>query len=89
MSRILLLALVKEFSAKKLSRSNAVGPKFLEMAVKAIWERGSRQVRHVGEHRINGALFVDANIVPSDLEAAIDDTSVLDKIGFMYTGARV
>jgi hypothetical protein len=55
------------------------------MAVKAIWERGSNEVRHVGEQRINAVMFIDANLLPSDLEQVMDP-AVLDKIGWMYTG---
>ena len=50
-----------------------------------LFGRGSNEVRHVGEQRINAVIFIDANLVPSDLEQVMDP-AVLDKIGFMYTG---
>ena len=76
---------MKEFSSKKQpSKLNAIDSKFLERSTKAQWERSSRMVSG-RKQELNGIVFIDANIVPSDVLKDIDDATGT-KIGFNYTG---
>ena len=75
---------VKEFSTSKTASKNNIKPQFLLFAVKSTWERSEKRVR--GKvYRPNGVMFIDANIIPSDLENHLPD-AVLSKIHMNYTG---
>ena len=54
------------------------------MATKAIWEQGVKRVKGQ-ELRLNGVMFLDANILPSDLENNMDDAT-MSKLGLNYSG---
>jgi len=76
---------VKEFCSKKQpARMNAMDVRFLERAVKAIWERSSKVVNKA-THTVNNMVYIDANIVPEDLMKDLDEAT-WSKIGFNYTG---
>ena len=76
---------MKEFTVKKMSsRSNTFDARFFGEAVKTLWERSERRVRGKA-FSPNAVMYVDGNIVPSDLEPYLTEPS-MSKINFNFTG---
>ena len=76
---------MKEFIPKKQSyRLNTIDISFLEKSIKNTWEGSCKRVKGK-EYNPVGMVFIDANILPSQVLKHLDEATA-DKLGFNYTG---
>ena len=68
------------------SRDNSIDVKFLNFAVKSLWERSVKRVR--GKTlKPNGVIYIDGNIGLADLQEHLPD-AVLSKLHLNFTGSQ-